>query len=189
VNIYEGEYGNTDKLVNSFKGTSGIITFSDAEGTNISSDYRNAKYQYTQEDVVEDGLKKRIPVGPLPEGNYNLDLSLDPDRQAKLSSNGETIPGKGMEKITYTKDGKEYIRYPAWGSRRAKLDADQGTKLGGRDGNFYFHNSHKGYTHGCIETESGLFTFLRSIRKSQTSIRVKIKYKSKNASTNGNTGY
>lgn len=128
-------------------------------------------------------------VGPLPEGNYSINLSLYPDRQTKLGSNGATIPGKGMEKITYFKDGKEYIRYPAWGSRRARLEADPDTKLGGRDGNFYFHNSHKGYTHGCVETEPGLLTFLISIRQTQPSIRVKIKYKSKNASTNGNTAH
>src|SRR5690606_19570404 len=105
------------------------------------------------------------------------------------ASNGATVPGVGLEKITYKKGGKEYVRYSAWGSRRARLQADPGTKLGGRDGNFYFHNSHKGYTHGCVETENGLFIHLKQIRVNQGFIRVRIKYKTQNSSTNGNTAY
>ncbi len=187
VTFYSGDYENTDNPVQSFKGTSGIYTTSDEAGKNILKDYRNSKYQFKQENVIEGGKEKRIFVGPLPEGDYSIDLSLDPNRQTEISSNGETIPGKGIQKITYIKGGKEYVRYPDWGSQRAKLDANSSTKLGGRDGNFYFHNSSKGYTHGCIETETGFFTLLKTLRKTQATIRVKIQYKSQNSSTNGNT--
>jgi hypothetical protein len=59
--------------------------------------------------------------------------------------------------------------------------------LGRRDGNFYLHDSHKGYTHGCIETETDVFWKLRLIRMTQPSIKVTVKYKSLNMSTNGGT--
>ena len=189
VNIYQGEFGNTHNLVKSFKGSSGIVLYSDPEAKKVSDDFRNAKYQFTQQSGVnEDGEIKTIYVGPVPHGSYTINLSLNPDRQAKVGSNGETIPGEGIERITIVRNGIEQARYPAWGSIRAKLDADPGTNLGGRDGNFYFHNSDKGYTHGCVETESEFFSYLLYIRKIQpTLIRVKIEYPSKNASTNGHT--
>jgi RHS repeat-associated protein len=188
VNIYEGEFGDMYKLKYSFKGTSGIITFNDPSMQEQANDYRNSKFQFTQVEVREGGEQQKIFVGPLPEGNYSIDLSLDPERQGNVASNGKTTPGQGMEKLTYFKNGKEYVKSPDWGSRRARLNADPNTNLGGRDGNFYFHNSHKGYTHGCIETEPGLFKELMIIRRTQTKIRVKIKYRSKNATTNGKTG-
>jgi len=55
-------------------------------------------------------------------------------------------------------------------------------------GIFTFTIQFKRYTHGCVETESEFFSYLLFIRKIQpTSIRVNIKYTSKNGSTNGHT--
>ena len=43
--------------------------------------------------------------------------------------------------------------YPDWGTMRVRLTPVSG-QMFGRSG-FYLHNSHKGFSHGCIEVGSG----------------------------------
>jgi len=49
------------------------------------------------------------------------------------------------------------------------------------------HDSHKGYSHGCIEVEPGLIDRLLRIRDKFTKIAVMIKYESPETITKGNT--
>lgn len=65
-----------------------------------------------------------------------------------------------------------------------------GAKDSERDNkSYYFHDSQKGYTHGCTEVEKGLFDKLNEHReKGNTKIDVIIYYgKNPNHSTNGGT--
>jgi len=52
--------------------------------------------------------------------------------------------------------------------------------------NFYFHDSYKGYSHGCIETETRLFYFFLSLHDAGvSSIKTKVDYANNNTLTNG----
>lgn len=79
----------------------------------------------------------------------------------------------------------------AWPSTRPRaLDVVTGAKDSERDNkSYYFHDSQKGYTHGCTEVEKGLFDKLNDYRdKGNTRIDVIIDYgKNPNHSTNGGT--
>src|SRR5688572_21478986 len=60
------------------------------------------------------------------------------------------------------------------GTWRALLEPLPGTKTYGRT-NFYFHNSEKGHTDGCIEVSGELYNVLVEIRNSgQKYIDVKV---------------
>ena len=53
---------------------------------------------------------------------------------------------------------------------------------------FYLHDSEKGYSHGCTEVESALFTKLREYREEgNQSIEVMVDYPNRNHRTNGGT--
>ncbi|MBA3674074.1 MAG: hypothetical protein H0W75_03815 [Chitinophagaceae bacterium] len=74
--------------------------------------------------------------------------------------------------------------YSEWGQWRAKLDK---VKVNSSRNDFYFHDSYKGYSHGCIETNTALYYDLAKYKKNgQKSIRVKVSYPP-NSSTNGGT--
>jgi len=169
--FYEGKFGNQSKEIERYKASSGIITYKDPAGKKIDTDYRNSKYQFTKVKVNEDGEEKEISVGPIPEGNYSINLSLDPNRDWQLDKKGNSIPGTGIEQIG--------TNYPNWGTIRARLEIDPGTNTKGRD-YFYFHNSRKGYSHGCVETEGNVFRKLYEYRKNgNPKIRLKVSYGSK----------
>ena len=85
------------------------------------------------------------------------------------------------------------ILAPEWGQWRARLNPDVATAKAisnnGRTGGFYFHDSYKGETHGCIEVESALYTDLENYRLGgNLNIEVLVKYEDPYCSTNGNTG-
>lgn len=179
VIFYQGNYGNTSNEQARYRGTSGLITYNDPQGKSIADDYRNSKYQFTKQKLNEGGKEVTINVGPIPEGKYSIDLSLDPNRRWKLDKSGNPIPDHGIEQIGNN--------YPEWGTQRARLDIEPGTNTQGRDF-FYFHNSTKGYSHGCVETQDGVFSKLLQYRsKGKTLIKVKISYGSQNKSTYGRT--
>ncbi|HYH15752.1 MAG TPA: tlde1 domain-containing protein, partial [Flavisolibacter sp.] len=128
--------------------------------------------------------------GPVPEGYYSINLSLDPDRVATY--NPETMDmysNFGIQKIpekgTNTA-GKSYS-FPGWGTMRARLEPMKDTETFGRD-NFYLHDSVKGYTSGCIETDNAVFGQLMKIRGKQSSIKLKVLYTAKGGSTGGRAG-
>ena len=174
VSIYAGKDGDKSTILRSYKGTSGII--------NEKGDFRNANAQ------------KRKDEGPVPEGWYSINLKPSPIREADIDpKSGLLKPSSqgGIELIPESRVmpwGTTYW-YSAWGTWRARLNAMPGTDIYGRDGLFYFHNSHKGYTHGCIETATILFAHLINYRKNHDQIHVLVDYPTANSSTNGNTYY
>ncbi len=120
--------------------------------------------------------------GPIPQGDYSIDLKGDPNRIAPMP--GPT-PGGGISQLPKKADGTS--AYPDWGDQRAKLDPKKGTDTKNRTA-FYIHDSAKGYTHGCIEVPcKDLFEKLKEYRKGGAkNIDVNVDY-SNSTSTNGNT--
>ena len=139
--VYNGTrinwYDNNNNIITSYNATSGL------------PNYQNSQYQK---------MKDR---GPIPAGTYKIDLSLNSEREASVYDNsGELKPGQGIERIPdrYVSTSGTVYSYPGWGQRRAKLTPVSGNMYG--RGAFYIHDSHKGYTHGCIEVDSRFFNRL-----------------------------
>lgn len=127
-------------------------------------------------------------LGPLPEGNYSLDLTLNPNRIAEhYEVSGETKRGFGIQKLpsNYINSKGYYIDYSNWGNTKARLTMISGNSYG-RD-NFYIHNSTKGYSHGCLEVGSGFFPKLIEYAQHYNTIILKVQYPSSNSPTLGNT--
>ena len=75
--------------------------------------------------------------------------------------------------------------YDGWDQWRARLEK---INVNSTRDNFYFHDSYKGYSHGCIETSSDLYFDLLNFKNNGLkSIRVKVKYPGANSLTNGET--
>jgi hypothetical protein len=165
VYCYRGSYGQAGTPVAKFKASSGLPGF------------QRAKYVDTKEK------------GPVPEGKYWIMLLPNPTRVAKSDkASGALVPNPvgGIEKIPpFTINSKdETIIYPGWGNTRARLFADRTTQTFGRN-NFYLHDSHKGFSHGCIETSSQVFDLLIRSRQSFTKVAFMVDYQDSNTSTYG----
>ena len=177
VTLYSGEFKDKSKEISHFKGTSGIIEFTRyADGSEKQTgDYRNSQFQCKKD------------FGPVTEGHYKINLELDPNRRA-VRIGGDFSAGYGIERTTTIKNGKE-MAPPDWGSIRARLELMESYyKCDVQRENFYLHNSHKGYTHGCIETENGLFSYLIYFHnKGMKSIDVNVDYPTNNSTTYGKT--
>jgi hypothetical protein len=163
---YGGDYGDKSEVRYTFKGTSGM------------PGYRQAQYQ---------GVKN---AGPTPEGKYSINLK-PALRVAKADPNtGELVsnPEGGIESIpeTFTTRNGEIYTYPGWGTIRAKLDPDPQTNTQGRYA-FYLHDSQKGYTHGCVECEQDFFDILLDYQKENNLIEVQVDYETPATSTYGGT--
>ncbi len=189
---YAGNYGDTKTVLKSFKATSGIDKAAGTQnGKPFTVDGRNSKYQ-------------SIPnIGPTPEGKYRINLIPDPNRVAEANTKGEIMPNSegGIEKLPEfvpNPDNPSYgWMYPDWGKLRAHLEPinvtgavsdDVDPKHGRNINSFYFHDSEKGYTHGCTEVESSFFEMLINYRNAgNKSIDVKIDYPNNNYNTNGGT--
>jgi len=161
VSWYAGKAGDTKKLVATYKATSGLPK------------HQQAKYDNSKDK------------GPTPSGRYSINLKPEPNRVAKYGK----VKG-GYSLVSNPKGGIEKIPGPfqePWGKERAKLTPMKGTNTKGR-GSFYFHDSKKGYTHGCIEVESKFFDRLKDYRKDgNKDITVIIKYSKPDQSTYGGT--
>ena len=181
---YGGKVGNKRNLISTYKATS---EFRGPDQNGKMWNLQKAKYQN-----VRNG-------GPTPEGRYHINLIPDPSRIAETDlKTGElkrNLDG-GIEKIPESVDNPNnpgrVWHYPDWGENRAYLAPDvvTGAKDSERDNkSYYFHDSQKGYTHGCTEVEKGLFDKLNDYRdKGNTKIDVIIDYgKNPNHSTNGGT--
>ena len=154
------------------------------------------------EDSQDASMQSKKDHGPIPSGKYTINLEPDPLRFAKpvLTKGGMLLADDkkaGMEQIpqgfTYHfKDGttQDYGGFPNWGLQRACLTPMSRTKTHGRSG-FYIHDSDKGYSHGCVETEKvigrpDIFALMKLYRVKHKSIKVQIRYTTK--STRGRTG-
>lgn len=176
VNVYAGNVGDKSTALYQFKGSSGYF---DAE---TGADYRNSKFQNVK------------GYGPVPNGNYRVNLIPNPNRIAKWNKDYDLVPSPvgGIEQIPeevpIVGNPREVYNYPGWGTWRARLQPMPGTNLHERDGLFYFHNSTKGYTEGCIEVSPGIYNVLLMYRQSGNKyIDVNVSYSTNNTSTNGGT--
>ena len=140
-------------------------------------------YQFARFQKVKD-------EGPIPEGSYTINLSLKANRFAQVSKDGDIIPGEGIQKIPEISDTNwGYDFTEDWGTMRARLIPDYIAKNKYNRGNFYIHNSNKGYSSGCIESgyKNQLFPMLIEYGKTQPKISVIVKYLGPNSSTFGDT--
>jgi RHS repeat-associated protein len=162
VTLYAGSFGNRAKVLSSCAATSG----------------------YTGHQLVSLAGDE---LGPVPEGQYSINLLLDPNRFATVAPNGDNLyASSGIQRIheTYTLPSGQLVAPVGWGSWRARLEKVrvQPTKRV----NFYLHNSAKAYTHGCVETCDSLYNTLSGYHnQGVSSIDVQIRYTSE--STNGGT--
>jgi RHS repeat-associated protein len=109
-------------------------------------------------------------MGPIPEGGYSINLSLNPDRVAAIYQTYELYNNVGIERIP--------VNFPlrsAWGYYRARLEPLPETNTFGRI-NFYLHDSSKGQTSGCIEVEHRFFLRLLEYRKNNSYIELYVIY-------------
>ncbi|MEP7218976.1 MAG: RHS repeat-associated core domain-containing protein, partial [Bacteroidota bacterium] len=167
---YGGNLGDMSQRLYVFKATSGDIG-----------------HQTAKEQTLKG-------YGPIPEGRYKINLAPSPYRFAPTTPDGsELMPNKtggGIDKIpndASDEDGNITDGWADWGNLRAALQPMKGTDTHKR-GNFYLHDSHKGYSHGCIETETMVFVKLIQYRaKGNSEIQLKVEYPSPDASTNGGT--
>jgi hypothetical protein len=176
---YGGDYGNTDDLRYTFNASSGsdkarkTTTTADGTKTVEDIDVRYAEYQSFSN------------VGPTPEGKYELSLEEDPDRTAEIE-NGQLKRGNGIEKIPENEpvpDQPGYVYdFSNWGKNRVRMQPLKviGATSKQRDLNsFYFHDSEKGYSHGCTEVQGEFFNVLQDYRSAgNAKIEVRVAYPS-----------
>lgn len=106
------------------------------------------------------------PGGPVPQGRYSISLIEEPSRRVRWGKNA-TNSAHGIQMFGLWPDGTS--ESPNWGTWRARLDPSAGTNTYGR-GNFYLHDSGKGFTHGCVETnKSGGRKLLNQLIKYRSS--------------------
>ena len=158
LTLYDGNIGDRTKSKKTCKATSGLNGFQNPQNT---------------------GLKDR---GPVPAGDYSINLVPDPNRTAKADRNtGELTSNKdgGIEIVppSFTTRNGTVVTYPGWGTWRARLNPKPKTDTKKRN-YFYFHNSKKGYSHGCIETCDELLNALKDYRNDgNKAIDVRIDYR------------
>lgn len=170
---YGGKTGDKSNLLQVFKASSGNdhARLFNKQIINL----QQAKYQY-----VKGG-------GPTPEGLYSINLKPDPNRIAEIDKNTNQLLRSsegGIEKIPGNGSSD-------WGSNRAYLYPIKvtGATTKERDNDtYYLHDSQKGFTHGCTECETEIFTRLKEYRKAgNKDIDVVVKYPSPEHKTNGGT--
>lgn len=165
IRLYDGVFNNKagSTLIKSYKATSGLL------GHQVASEQDNSD------------------SGPVPEGEYKIDLSLDFLRKAGTLSMStcEIASGKGIQILPWNINRGGTCAFPGWGQWRARIEK---VKVSSSRDNFYLHDSYKGYSHGCIETDTELYYDLYNIRKKGVlSIKLKVSYSSLTQSTDGGT--
>lgn len=145
-----------------------------------------AWFRATSGLVRNAGAQNLPDNGPIPEGIYSFLAELDPMRTATYDSATKTLVDtrEGIQDIP----GGTPVSV-AWGKHRVRLTPVSGG-IASRGG-FYLHDSDKGHTHGCIETEEAFFRMLiayaKDPAKSKRRLTIKVAYSSPSASTEGGT--
>ncbi len=161
-----------------FKATAGLAGVY-PDGKKV--DFQNSAYQCYKEE------------GPIPRGRYKLFLKND-DNKAKRKTSGscDLKSAKYIQKIPFGDEAKDCKdTWALWGKNRVRLYADDSDAKRlcpiRRDG-FYIHDSTKGYTHGCIETETRFFDRLREyVTKTKEESMILVVNYFPNSSTYGGT--
>jgi hypothetical protein len=151
-------------------------------------------------------LDQKIPDAAIPAGNY----------WARLVDGGETRVLKekkdaagnvvdldldkddALEKLPkdYAASDGQVFAFTGWGTNRLRLAPENPKATHGRGG-FYIHDSTKGFSHGCIETERNFFADLRawmgtdSFKRrswSKKKLTLSVTYRASDMVTNGGTG-
>jgi len=153
--MYDGRKLNwieNGEIKHCFAATSGL-----SEEVSGTRNYQHSKFQCCPN------------VGPIPEGTYVLRLEFNRQPVAQVAD-PETCrlqAATGIEQIPDAdpEQGTEHCTpyWQNWGYNRVRIDAyDTKAKqaCGGHRSGFYIHDSHKGYTHGCIEAQHEFFNHL-----------------------------
>ncbi len=158
------------------------LTFKASSGFAFqSSETKVVNHQTASDQCLKD-------QGPIPSGLYRLSLAVRKN-VATVDKSGQMVSqatsGYGIERIPQQFQD-------SWGANRVGLELIQlHVKCEERRDNFYIHDSHKGFTHGCIETETSFFTELYNYATNQKgrkpTLTLLVKYPSDNASTDGDT--
>jgi hypothetical protein len=141
--------------------------------------------------------------GPVPEGTYKFLARIDPLQSSVSDANKrEAIATRdGALSITNSEEGIQFLPiggngpvYSNWGTMRVRLTPLRG-QMFGRSG-FYLHNSHKGFSHGCIEVGSGptsayffstLVLYALASTRGQAVLTLGVQYTYRDQTTLGNT--
>jgi len=195
VYLYEGEYGERRKLIDTFYACSGRRNEFSEKYHHQRFDDEVLKLAYTFKppsthlyDFQKSALQGIRNFGPTVEGEYEINLmpeAKDAEKEGRLLKRNYN---NGIELI---RDGSSFneekereiwdqLRYD-WGYKRIRLapkNVKQPTARGfivntkdSKDkrvrqlDSFYFHDSTKGFTSGCIEVENRFFTALERYRK------------------------
>lgn len=162
VYCYGGSYGQTGMLIAKYKASSDLPAYQQLRNTN-------------QNDA-----------GSVPKGKYWIFLMPNPnrinqsDKKSDKSLSGKDEKIKKTPAFTTNERGQTII-YPGWGNTRAGLFPDKTTNTFGRN-NFYLHDSQKGSSQGCIETNAQIFNLLNGVRQSFTKVALMVDYKGDNTS-------
>lgn len=148
----------------------------------------------TKENLQRALYQDKKNGGPIPEGVFELDVSID-SAQATVEQANRLGP-KALDRVS---PGIQFLPVGPngpnsdWGSMRARLEPKKGD-MHNRNG-FYVHNSHKAFSHGCIEvgvTQTGqnFFTLLLAYAhdpKRKRVLTLRVRYDSPDQSTLGTT--
>ncbi|SFO74875.1 hypothetical protein SAMN05428949_6460 [Chitinophaga sp. YR627] len=188
---YGGHYGDRKNLLAVYKATSGM------DKAQAKTTFQGVSKIVTM-NVQQAQYQKYASVGPTPEGKYKINLTPDPERTAEVDTKTGELkrsPEGGIEKIPRwvenpQKPGLGWT-YSDWGENRARLEPVNVTGATPQDrdlNSFYFHDSKKGYSHGCTECETELFKKLKEYREAGNGeIEVKVQYPNPQHKTNGGT--
>jgi hypothetical protein len=161
------------------------------------------------------GLQGMSDSGPIPEGLYSLLATIDPLQASSEMANhlsGKDILNdhEGIQFLATKDDGQP--RNDQWGTMRVKLTTIRfqsnwfvpsgpfgRSKTGFNRFGFYLHNSHKGFSHGCVEVgmnsnNQSFFDALLSYAisdnaKTKPRLRLKVSYRDRNTETKGGTEF
>jgi hypothetical protein len=142
---------------------------------------------------------KLLDVGPIPQGLFSFLAEFDPLQASEAQANTQDDAFKntreGIQALPTRWDSADGIVASSldWGTWRVRLNPQGQTP--GRTGGFYLHDSHKGYTSGCIEIGPfegrTFFDFLREYArdpgKPKRRLVLHVIYGDPNAPTKGDT--
>jgi len=180
---YSGQYGDTRKILHKYKASSGFHDI-------LWGDFRYAYDQYRKDQ------------GPTVEGRYELRFSKNIESKAKTVNGELDLGGIGIETLENLPGMNPVTNekiIESWGKHRIRLypinvkqpkNPETGNPSDRNLDSFYFHDSKKGYTHGCEEVETKFFDDLKEFLKKNPNIKrmdVKVKYDNQNQSTYGET--